>query len=1353
MSPLIEQIVDKVIDARLPSGWRSDEKFLKKISRQFQSKNWSTYNLDHFPDYYAAYYLPNNLYKIQLMFLDLFRFGKISFSEKSLRILDIGSAIGTTAWAVHDLFEILFHVLELYGLEAGSLPKVQVESIEKSEANIEFFEQMLGEMSGVQSRITVLPPIQGDVLNGALEAIELGKYDVIVASNIINEFPSDTARIDFAKIITEGMNKKAAFVLLETAYMKDTVSLKRIQDLLTKDANVSVLSPCGKIGLRSDRCSSCYSFRRESLKIPKTMELFHRGIDTDDDNEKLKWSYSIFVKGTVETYTPETSFRLGQIDDSMLGDTITLDAEIVSGKMYDNRYPNSYFLKLCDQSEVAEHSILQIPKYYEVPKHHYGDIFSISNVTIEKIGWNKPGTVKYALKVDAVLTKISNHSELAEKRALVPFKDVNEATLEYFLNRFFGFRKFNDGQFEILKKVLANENVLGILATGGGKSITFQLPALLKPGVSIIVSPLKSLMNDQVSGLKTRFGLDFVDCIHSGLSIEQKRHIMDRFRKGHLKILYIAPERLQQKTFQKELTNLINRGININYFPIDEAHCISEWGHDFRPAYARLKDRQQGLPHVDGNHPSIIALTATASDTVQSDILEQLQMNPTLDMVHRIIDRKELSLEVIKLNYLPGSNQYRIQTRDSANPDDFKNVTFATGEIKHDILLHLLTEVLPNRFDSFDLSRDSGLIFTIYGDPQPAETEEHFLSDESREREGSRWLSKFLRKNGIDCHPWFAKPGFRKGRTQAAKRELQKVWEKIKDKTQESYVANKFPILVATKGFGMGIDKPNIRYSIHYGLPGSLESYFQQIGRAGRDRTHSHCILIWDAPQPECLDHLNRLEDARKLPECFELNANTDKVKYGSCPYGRVHKCDYAKQIFFIEGGYPTIQELGSALAYLSEKSQEQGCHPWVYLKNDVLKEAVARNLLYDGREGSLVNESLIVETLYTLKYIREFSQTYLQIGIKRTNTLEAILNSTNSEIIREHIGYLESVYPGISQAKPSGTFAQFDIVDYVKKLRATIGEDVLIDEIVEFFNLLDERDDVSISMNWHTSYGYEIQLNTELKDRDIRESEHLKKVVEWKASQYKMLDNMVTYAELKPFIAQADETEESGACRRSQIMMVFGTEGATSTVKCDFCDNCGYHNHWSQKANDIVAGHSEREFIKALRALYLKQTKDSNFIDTNFDEMESLINQVIAKEYAATAQTISNAWLEQIGESDNPATVLCLAVSEFVLGESKRFEIGAKQYFKITAANIELVQKSFLLLERLLSISISDQYHSLFQLQTNMNKLKQLQIFDSKISEKFTDIELKLGMDVTSSILTDYGKTLKSFGRISYNG
>ena len=1351
MSPTIEKVVDSILDERLKEGWRTDPKFIAQLNKSFRAKNFSTYDIDHFPDYYAAYYLPNNLYKIQLMFLELFRLGKISFSEKKISVLDLGAAVGTTAWAIHDLFEILYHVLELYGMEPEKLPEIQIGSIEQSQGNIEFFKLINNSMAEFSTKVKVNDPIQGDVLNGALDELKLSKYDVIVASNMINEFPSYSDQLKFAEHITNGMKKTASFILLETAYMKDSIGLKQIQESLTTQSGIQVLSPCGKIGDSTDRCKSCYSFRRESLKIPKTMKLFHEHIDTDDENEKLKWSYSIFVKQDVAKHERQSENILGEIEDELLNEMVTVDVEIVSGRLYDKRYPDFYFIKICDQSEDQEQVILQIPRYFELPKHHFGDVFTISNARVQEIEWSKPASVKYAIVIDSVFTEVKNHSELSEQRSLVRFENIKEDNILYFLNRFFGFSKFNDGQFEILKKVLSNENVLGILATGGGKSIAFQLPALLKPGVSIIVSPLKSLMNDQVFGLKHRFGFDFVDCIHSGMEIAQKRHVMDRFRKGHLKILYVAPERLQQKTFQKELTNLINKGININYFPVDEAHCISEWGHDFRPAYAKLKERQMGLPHVNGDYPPIIALTATASSTVQDDVLNQLGMNPDSDLVHRIIDRRELSLEVIKLVYLPTSNSYRIQYRDPDEPFAFIDKEYASGEMKHQILVSVLKDILPLRFDDFDLNKDSGLIFTIYADPKPAENEREFISDKSREREGARWVSEYMQKNGVECQPWFSTPGYRPGIKAEESREKQKRWEKVKVKTQDDFIADKINLLATTKGFGMGIDKPNIRYIVHYGFPGSLEEYFQQIGRAGRDRDHSHCILLWDAPMDRCADHLNQLNSQRKIPKCFELDETSDKVEYTECPYGRVNKCDYAKQVFFIEGGYPSVQELDAALTYIKQKTEEGGATPWVYLKMKYIKEAVARTLDYQGRDEALLNENLIVETLFTLKYLADFSQTYLKIDVRRTATLKQIMDSTNSEIIGEHIELLEQIYPGILDMEPTGEFTTFDIADYVYKLRVKTGNEIQIDEVVEFFNLLGEREDVDIQTRYYQTYGYEIKLNMDMINKDIRQSEHLKKVNDWKYSQYTMLDNLVKYAELQPYLGNDDINDEESKpqCRRSEIMMVFGTGGATDTVRCNFCDNCGYHNPWSMQANDIIAGESEQNFIKDLRHIFLAQSKNSEFVKGNFDQLASVATRIKENGYEGIASTISNSWFEQIGQSENMAALFIVAISEYLEGDTSKYQNHIQQYFEQIDMEIKLNQNSLLLLATLCGIDPLNLYESIIKDQYLGREKMLIEIYDSKTNDRFEVSEMLAGIVLTNTILSKYDRALNRYERL----
>jgi len=161
VSPKIQKSVDELLDERFPKNWRNDPDFLSKVKSEFQKKNFSTYGGKYFPDYYAAYYLPNNLYKIQLMFLELFKLGRISFSEKKIRVLDIGAAVGTTAWALNDFYDILVNVLRLYGLKDQKLPKMEIDSIEKYQTNIEFFNLLLDKVSQSNSKVKINSPKNG----------------------------------------------------------------------------------------------------------------------------------------------------------------------------------------------------------------------------------------------------------------------------------------------------------------------------------------------------------------------------------------------------------------------------------------------------------------------------------------------------------------------------------------------------------------------------------------------------------------------------------------------------------------------------------------------------------------------------------------------------------------------------------------------------------------------------------------------------------------------------------------------------------------------------------------------------------------------------------------------------------------------------------------------------------------------------------------------------------------------------------------------------------------------------------------------------------------------------------------
>jgi superfamily II DNA helicase RecQ len=1362
VSPYIQQTIDGIIGKRLPGNWEDDKGFINKLTKSFRQKNFSTYGGKHFPDYYAAYYLPNNLYKIQLMFLELFRLGRISFSERKIRVLDIGTAVGTTAWALYDFYDILTNVLRLYGLKDEQLPILEVDGIEKYQSNIEFFNLVREEIKGSgKSKVHVNEPIEADVLENGLSKVTIKKYDVVIASNIISEFPSYKHQVDFSNNIVNGLKKSASFVIVETAMLKDTRSLKKIQYELTQRKDIQVISPCGKVGGFSERCTNCYSFRRENLKIPETMKLFSKYIDDSDENEKLKWSYTIYTKdgeGTSQIQNGYAPLQQVLTNDDKAG--VSALVEIVSGRMYKDGDADHYYLKVCDQSEPKEQFILKVLKYYELQKYHFGDRFEIKHAKIEPIQWARPRSIKFALVIDPRVTLIDNIEPLNEPRGLVPFKDIDETNILYFLKRFFQFYKFHEGQFEILQKVLRNENVLGILATGGGKSLTYQLPALLKPGLSIIISPLKSLMDDQVHGMKNRFGFDFVDRIHSGIPLKEKEGIFQRFKNGRLKILYVAPERLQQKTFQQELKRLIDKGININYFPIDEAHCISEWGHDFRPSYARLKERQKDLSHVDGSQPSIIALTATASRKVREDVLEQLSLDEKKDLYHKIIDRKELSLEVIPMEYDTGTGGYEIRYRDLSNKTKFSKHTFKPASMRHEVLEYVLKDILPRRFDSFDIKQDPGLIFTIYADPQPAEemaakkikkmdkelvagTEdfkkilkskagEIFRSDKCREGEGAQWISGYLNKKGIKNKPWFASLGYRQNRTAVEKRQLDKEWEKIKTQTQDEYINGKTNLLVTTKGFGMGIDKPDVRYIIHFGFQGSLESYFQQIGRAGRDRNHSHCILLWDQPTSEC----NKYLENKNVPECFVKNKDTGKLEYENCPHGRHVRCDYAKQVHFIESGYPSKEELQEAVNYLKEKSNKDGTYPWVYIKRDYLADAVASKLGYSGMHRSQVNERLAVEKLYTLKYVEDFSETYLKISIKRDATMRHYLDTTNSEIVKGHIDLLGRIYnkkySGYIDLEPKKSYKEFDIAGYIQQVRTKLKKEVLIDEVVQFFNILDERDDFHLKKNYAANFGYEIKLNDTMLKVSVDKTSTFKKVEEWKISQYLMLKQMVYYAELQPLNGEFIEGTTQG-CRRANIMQVFTTEGAEtgSEVRCDYCDNCGYNNAWEEKANDIVAGASVQQYRKALEDFYQSQSKNNEYLKENINILFDFIDTMFKSDYTMMVEQVSDNWLTQPGESKNKAANLMLSAAHYKKEDFVQFDKHLSVFFEKEETDFILCQEVILKLMEKFSIDPQNMYNTHFKEEGFEQQVNALKIFSSKASNKFLTVESGIRLEL----------------------
>ena len=397
------------------------------------------------------------------------------------------------------------------------------------------------------------------------------------------------------------------------------------------------------------------------------------------------------------------------------------------------------------------------------------------------------------------------------------------------LKSVFGYDQFISLQEEIIEKVLHKNDALVIMPTGGGKSLCYQIPALIFPGLTIVVSPLISLMKDQVDQLTTA-GVAAA-LLNSSLSPEEYQHNVESIKKGRVKLLYLAPETLLKANILRLLSS-----VNVDCFAIDEAHCISSWGHDFRPEYRQLSDLRNRFPEA-----VCIALTATATSRVRDDIKTSLGMD-TSDEFIASFNRENLYIRVIP-------------KKDPVN----QSVEF----IKN----------FPNQ---------SGIIYCFT-------------------RRQVDDLYAYLHQLGYSVKPYHA------GLT-----------ETERHRNQEMFIRDDVQIIVATIAFGMGIDKENIRFILHYDLPQNIESYYQEIGRAGRDGLRSDCLMLFSYGDLQKIKYIiNKKDSHEKRVANIHLNAllgfaETDEcrriplINYFSETYTR----EYCKMCDNCLAGKKTVQDI-----------------------------------------------------------------------------------------------------------------------------------------------------------------------------------------------------------------------------------------------------------------------------------------------------------------------------------------------------------------------------------------------------------------------------------------------------------
>jgi ATP-dependent DNA helicase RecQ len=377
------------------------------------------------------------------------------------------------------------------------------------------------------------------------------------------------------------------------------------------------------------------------------------------------------------------------------------------------------------------------------------------------------------------------------------------------LKQHFGFSSFRPLQEEIIRDVIAGKDVFALLPTGGGKSLCFQLPALIQPGLTVVVSPLIALMKDQVDALQGN-GIQ-ATFLNSSIGAGEARERLAALHRGHYRLLYVAPERLMMPGFLSDLTKW-----NVRLFAVDEAHCISEWGHDFRPEYRELARLRSLFPAVP-----MLALTATATQRVRQDII-------------RLLDLHSPSVFVASFNR--PNLSYKVIAKEDPSEQVLDYVRRRPGE--------------------------SGIIYC-------------------QARKTTEMVADQLREHGIKARPYHAGLSANERQTH-----------------QDLFLKDEVRVICATIAFGMGIDKPNVRFVIHYDLPKNVEGYYQETGRAGRDNLPSECLLLFS---PGDVVKLSRFIDQKPSPDeqkvaRAQLQQMVHYAECGSCR--RIELLEYFGETF-----------------------------------------------------------------------------------------------------------------------------------------------------------------------------------------------------------------------------------------------------------------------------------------------------------------------------------------------------------------------------------------------------------------------------------------------------------------------